>query len=97
VQSAVERGSMRAGSQVTVIGREKSKKAKESRFSQHRAAIHRVVAPPGADIRGGIAAKPPVSALRQRLAKPVYLATIAMAMAGWMWVLFKGLAWALGD
>ena len=38
----------------------------------------------------------PVSTLRQRLARSVYLASIAMAMAGWMWVLFEGLAWALG-
>jgi hypothetical protein len=38
----------------------------------------------------------PVSALRQMLARPVYLAAIAIAMAGWMWVLFEGLAWALG-
>jgi hypothetical protein len=40
-------------------------------------------------------ANQPVSALR-RLARPVYLAAIAMAMAGWMWMLFEGLAWALG-
>jgi len=77
-----------------------AQKAKEiqekSRFRQHRAAIHRIVAPPGADIRTGIMANRPVSALRQRLATPVYLASIAMAMVGWMWMLFEGLAWVLG-
>jgi hypothetical protein len=41
-------------------------------------------------------ANQPVSALRKRLARPAYLAAIAMAMVGWMWMLFQGLAWALG-
>lgn len=36
-----------------------------------------------------------MSALRQRLAPSVYLAAIAMAMAGWVWMLFAGLEWVL--
>jgi hypothetical protein len=34
--------------------------------------------------------------LRQKLARPVYLTAIALAMVGWMWVLFEGLEWVLG-
>jgi len=37
-----------------------------------------------------------MSLLRQRLARPVYLAAIAVATAGWMWVLFEGFRWVLG-
>jgi hypothetical protein len=37
-----------------------------------------------------------MSALRPRLARSAYLAAIATAMAGWMWMLFAGLEWMLG-
>jgi hypothetical protein len=37
-----------------------------------------------------------VSALRQRIARSAYVAGIAIAMAGWIWMLFVGLEWVLG-
>jgi hypothetical protein len=37
-----------------------------------------------------------MNSLRQKLARSTYLAAIAMAMAGWMWMLFAGLEWVLG-
>jgi hypothetical protein len=62
-------------------------------LGKHRAALYGIAASPGADIRSGIVADRPVSALRPRLARSVYLAAIAIAMAmvGWMWMLFVGL------
>ena len=60
------------------------------------AAIYGIAASPGADIRGGILASQPVNALRKKLVRSGYLAAIAMAMAGWMWMLFEGLEWVLG-
>jgi hypothetical protein len=76
---------------------EKAKKRyEESRFGQHRAAISGIAASPGADIAGGIVTKHSVSALRQKLARSVYVPAIAMATVGWMWMLFAGLEWVLG-
>jgi hypothetical protein len=37
-----------------------------------------------------------MNTVRQKLARPVYLAAIAIAMVGWMWVLFQGVEWVLG-
>lgn len=34
--------------------------------------------------------------VRQKLEQYVYLAAIASAMAGWMWMIFEGLQWVLG-
>jgi hypothetical protein len=34
--------------------------------------------------------------VRARFLKLLYLAAIAVAMIGWLWLLVKGLAWALG-
>jgi len=38
-----------------------------------------------------------MSAGRQKLERSLYLAAIAITMAGWMWALFEGLEWALGS
>jgi hypothetical protein len=37
-----------------------------------------------------------MSAPRQKLARSVYLAALAIAMAGWMWAMFEGVQWVLG-
>jgi hypothetical protein len=37
-----------------------------------------------------------MNARRGRLARSLYLSAIAMAMAGWIWVLFEGVEWVLG-
>jgi len=37
-----------------------------------------------------------VNGIRQKLAQPVYLAAIGIAMVGWMWMLFQGIEWAFG-
>jgi hypothetical protein len=34
--------------------------------------------------------------VREKLARPVYLAAISIAMVGWVWMLSKGLEWWLG-
>jgi hypothetical protein len=34
--------------------------------------------------------------LRERITKPLYIATLAIAMMGWMLALYHGLEWALG-
>jgi hypothetical protein len=34
--------------------------------------------------------------LRERIVKPLYIATPAIAMVGWMLALYHGLEWALG-
>jgi hypothetical protein len=75
----------------------KTKKAQEKcRLGQHRAAIHGIAAPPRTDIKGGVLASRSVNVLRQRLVRSGYLAAIAMAMAGWIWLLFEGLQWVIG-
>ncbi len=67
-----------------------------SYHGQYVAAIYGIAAPPRADIRGGIRAEHPVNSMRQKLAQPVYLAAIGIAMVGWMWMLFQGIEWAFG-
>jgi hypothetical protein len=37
-----------------------------------------------------------VKLFRERLAKPLYVATLAVAMAGWILALYHGLEWILG-
>jgi hypothetical protein len=37
-----------------------------------------------------------MTAWRERLARSLYLSAIAMAMVGWIWMLFEGVEWALG-
>lgn len=37
-----------------------------------------------------------MSAGRQTLERSIYLAALAISMAGWMWVMFQGLQWVLG-
>ncbi len=34
--------------------------------------------------------------LRERVAKSLYVATLAIAMVGWILALYRGLEWALG-
>ena len=34
--------------------------------------------------------------LRERVTKPLYVATLAIAMVGWVLALYYGLEWALG-
>lgn len=65
-------------------------------FGQHRTAIYGIAAVAGAVIRGGIVANHTVNIVRQKLEQYVYLAAIASAMAGWMWMIFEGLQWVLG-
>jgi hypothetical protein len=38
-----------------------------------------------------------VSAWRQTLARSIYLAALAIAMAGWVWTLLSALGWMLGS
>jgi hypothetical protein len=35
-------------------------------------------------------------ALRKALVAPVYLAAVAIATLGWVWMLFEGFRWMLG-
>ena len=37
-----------------------------------------------------------MSALRAKFAPSIYLTAVALAMAGWIWMLFEGAAWVLG-
>lgn len=37
-----------------------------------------------------------MNAVRERIAKPLYIATLAIAMVGWMFAIYHGLEWALG-
>jgi hypothetical protein len=37
-----------------------------------------------------------MSVPRQKLAYSVYLASLAVAMAGWAWALYEGFEWVLG-
>jgi hypothetical protein len=37
-----------------------------------------------------------VNVWRERLALPLYLSAVAIATAGWLWMLFAGLEWAIG-
>jgi hypothetical protein len=68
----------------------------EPHFGQHCPAVYGIAASPGADFGGGSKAKSPMSALRQKLARSVYLVAIATAMVGWVWMLLAGLGWVLG-
>ena len=34
--------------------------------------------------------------LRERITKPLFIATLAIAMVGWMFAIYHGLEWALG-
>ena len=33
---------------------------------------------------------------RERIAEPLYIATLAVVMVGWILALYRGLEWALG-
>ena len=72
------------------------KNRQKSSIGQHRAAIHGVAASARTHFRSGNITKYPVNSVRQRFARPVYLATIALAMVGWTWLIFEGVAWVLG-
>jgi len=37
-----------------------------------------------------------MNTMRRRLAQPVYLTAITVAMVGWVWMLVTGLQWMLG-
>jgi hypothetical protein len=37
-----------------------------------------------------------MNAVRERIAKQLYIATLAIAMVGWMFAIYQGVDWALG-
>jgi hypothetical protein len=68
----------------------------KSGFGQYRAPVYGIETAPGVDIRGGIMEKHPLNTTLQKLARSIYLTAIAVAMVGWIWVLFEGIGWVLG-
>jgi hypothetical protein len=76
---------------------EKSKKGTEECVrSKHRPTIPRIEAAAATALRGGSLAESAMKLLRERITKPLYIATLAIAMVGWMLALYHGLEWALG-
>jgi hypothetical protein len=76
---------------------EKSKEGTQGlACGKHRAAISRIEAAAATTPRGGSLEKGAMKLLREQITRPLYIATLAIAMVGWMFALYHGLEWALG-
>ena len=73
---------------------EKLRKQKKTVRSTSSASI--VVAAPTPAFQGRVLAGCQMKFVRERVATPLYVTAVAIAMLGWILALYQGVEWALG-